>query len=264
MKRRTTHAMTTAALLTGFLTGCGDATPTSSPSSTTPATTSSGESNPVMDPGDGGNYRPQIDPSEIAVVIDNPYMPLSIGSRWRYEGDSDGEHEVNEVVVTPDRKTVMGISAFVIHDTVAVNGELVEDTYDWFTQDNAGNVWYLGEDSKEYDNGAVVSTAGSWEAGVDGALPGIVMPADPQVGDVYRNEFLAGEAEDMMKISDLDGTLTVDATTYTDVLTTQDWTPLEPDIIEEKSYAVGIGMIGETQLAGGDGYAELVEYTAGS
>lgn len=265
MRPRTTRSVAIAALVTGVVTGCGDDTANSSRSSNTPAApTASGGSTPVVDPGDGGNYRPQLDPAQIAATIDNPYMPLSIGSRWRYEGDSDGEHEVIEVVVTPDRKTVMGISVFVVRDVVTVDGEVVEDTDDWFTQDTAGNVWYLGEESKEYDNGVVVGTEGSWEAGVDGALPGIVMPADPRVGDVYRQEFLLGEAEDMMKISGIGGTLTVGATTYTDVLTTRDWTPLEPDVIEEKSYAAGVGMIRESHVAGGDGYAELVEYTPGS
>lgn len=258
MKLCSARSAAVAAVVTGLLAGCGDDGTTTSP----PATTAS--STPAMDPGDGGNYRPQLDPTKIADVIDNPYLPLSVGSHWRYEGEADGVPETVEVVVTPDRKTVAGISAFVVRDTVTADGQVVEDTYDWFTQDSDGNVWYLGEDVKEYDNGVVVSTDGSWEAGVDGALPGIAMPAVPQEGDVHRQEFDAGNAEDMMTIAKVGGSLTVRAGAYSDLVTTQDWTPLEPDVLEEKAYAPGIGMIRETNLAGADGYSELVEYTAGS
>ncbi len=266
MKPHSAHSIAVAVLVAGLLAGCGDdKAADTSPSSTTPATpTASGTPTPVMDPGDGGNYRPQLDPTEIAAVIDNPYMPLTIGSRWQYEGDSDGKREVIEVVVTPERKTVMGISAFVVSDTVTVNGDIVEDTVDWFTQDTAGNVWYLGEETKEYDNGVVVSTEGSWEAGVDGALAGIVMPAEPVVGDVYRQEFLAAEAEDMMMITAIDDSMTVRAGAYTDLVMTQDWTPLDAEVIEEKAYAPGVGLVHETKVAGGSGSAELVEYTPGS
>jgi hypothetical protein len=251
-----------AALVTGLLAGCGSNGVEVSSSTPAPLATASAAA-PVMDPGDGGNYRPQLDPHEIADVIDNPYRPLTIGSRWRYAGESDGVRQTIEVVVTSDRKMVMGISAFVVHDTVMAGDEVVEDTYDWFTQDSAGNVWYLGEDTKEFENGEVVSTAGSWEAGVNGALPGIVMPAAPVVGKVYRQELLAGEAEDMMTIAGLGGSVTVPAGTYADLVTTRDWTPLEPDVIEEKSYARGTGSIRETHVAGGNGHAELVEYTPG-
>ncbi len=140
----------------------------------------------------------------------------------------------------------------------------MEDTFDWFAQDDDGNVWYLGEDSKEYEDGRVVSTQGSWEAGVDGALPGIVMPAVPAVGDVYRQEFYAGEAEDMMTIIEVGAAVTVEAGSFDDVVRTKDWNPLEPDTIEEKSYARGVGKIREDKTSGGDGHAELVEYSLGT
>ena len=161
-----------------------------------PATTGT----PVIDPGDGGNYAPDIDPANFVDVIDNPYLPYAVGSRWVYEGESDGETERTEVEVLDETREVMGITATVVRDTVYVDGELVEDTYDWFAQDADGNVWYLGEDTHEYEDGVAVNAEGSWEAGVDGALPGIVMPAEPQVGDAFRQEYYAGEAEDMGEI----------------------------------------------------------------
>jgi hypothetical protein len=256
-----------AFLLPSALAGCGDDEPTAAPASSI-GTPPVSEQLPatdvaVIDPGDSGDYSPTLDPASFVDVIDNPYMPMPVGARWRYEGESDGELETIEVNVTGGRKTIMAISAFVVRDTVTVGGELVEDTYDWFAQDADGNVWYLGEDSKEYEDGVVTSTEGSWQAGVDGALPGIVMPAAPVQGDVYRQEFYAGEAEDMMEIISVGGTLTVAAGQFDDVVTTKDWTPLEPDTIEEKAYAVGVGKIREAQTAGGTGLTELVEYTLG-
>jgi hypothetical protein len=204
---------------------------------------------------------PSLDPAEFVAVIDNPYMPMPVGAHWRYEGESDGEVEVVDIAVTGDRKTIMGISAVVVRDTVTVDGELVEDTYDWFAQDADGNVWYLGEDSKDYEDGKVVSTEGSWEAGVDGALPGIVMPAAPKVGDAYRQEYYPGEAEDMMEIIEVGGHLAVTAGSFDDVVRTKDWSPLEPEVVEEKAYARGVGRIREAKVAGGEGFADLVSYS---
>ena len=145
--------------------------------------------------------------------------------------------------MTNKRKTVMDIAATAVGDSVYVDDELVEDTYDWFAQDRDGNVWYLGEDSKEYAGGEVVSTEGSWEAGVDGALPGIVMPSEPAVGGAFRQEFYAGEAEDMFEIIAVGGSTEVPAGRFNDVVTTRDWTPLEPEVIEEKQYAPGVGKL---------------------
>jgi hypothetical protein len=270
----TTIATIAAALLVaGAIAACGDDTPSAAttrpsasagpaPTGTAP-TSSGGSAAPLIDPGDGGDYQPQLDPAEFTATIDNPFLPMPVGASWRYEGRSDGEVETIEVTVTGDSKMVMGISAVVVRDTVTIGGELVEDTYDWYAQDSDGNVWYLGEDVKDYENGTVVSTAGSWEAGVNGALPGIVMPAAPAVGDAYRQEFLAGEAEDMMKIDKVGATLGVAAGSFDDVVITTDWTPLDPTVVEEKAYARGIGKIREDKVAGADGFAELVEFSLG-
>jgi hypothetical protein len=180
-----------------------------------------------------------------------------------YEGVSDGELEHIEVVVTDERRQVMGIEAVVVRDTVTVDGELAEDTDDWFAQDADGNVWYLGEESTEYEDGEAVSTEGSWEAGVDGALPGIVMPADPTVGQAYRQEYYEGEAEDLGEALALDGSETVSGEAYDDLLVTREWNPLEPETVEEKSYADGIGLVLEVVTAGGEGRVELIEFTPG-
>jgi hypothetical protein len=214
----------------------------------------------VIDPGDAGEYAPAVDPANFVDTVDNPYLPYGTGARWVYEGVSDGEHERVEVVVTDEPKTVMGIRATVVRDTVHVDGQLVEDTHDWFAQDHAGNVWYLGEDVENYADGTLVDRDGSWEAGVGGALPGIVMPADPTVGDAYRQEFLRGEAEDMAEVIGTGGRQRVPAGSFDDLVTTRDWTPLEPDVVEEKQYAPGVGMIRETTV-GAEGAVELVEFT---
>ncbi len=225
-----------------------------------------GESEPVIDPGDGGDYAPMVNTASFTSVVDNPYLPLLPGASWVYEGVSDGDDVRIETTVTADTREVMGITAVVVRDTEYVDGELAEDTYDWFAQDAEGNVWYLGEETAEYEDGEVVSTEGSWEAGVDGGLPGIVMPADPQPGDAYRQEYLAGEAEDMAEVLTTGQEVNVAAGAYTDVVVTQEWTPLEAAVVEEKSYAPEVGMVLEVKTAGGGGETrvELIEYTPGS
>jgi hypothetical protein len=246
-------ALVGAAVVAG---GCGDdggpgagAEPTVGP-----------RAEPVIDPGDGGHYRPVIDPADFVPTIDNPYLPFPVGARWRYEGEEDGEAQTIEVVVTPRRRRVMGVDTVVVRDTVRdADGELVEDTFDWFAQDRDGNVWYFGEETRDYEHGEVVSTEGAWEAGVAGALPGIVMPADPRVGDAYRQEYLAGEAEDMGEVIRTGETVEGPAGRYDDVVVTEDWTPLEPGTVEEKSYARDVGLVREVKVRGGDGEFVLVE-----
>ena len=237
---------------------CGDDT-----SATDQAAPAEDDAAPVIDPGDGGDYRPEIDPADFVDEIDNRYLPLRPGSRWVYEGNDEGQTERIEVEVTDDRREVMGISAVVVRDTVHVDGELAEDTFDWFAQDREGNVWYLGEDSREYEDGQVSSTEGSWEAGVDGALPGIVMPADPTVGDAYRQEYYAGEAEDLAEVSGLDVSESVAYGNFDNLLVIAEWNPLEPDVTEDKYYAPGVGTVLEVTTAGGEGRIELVEFTPG-
>jgi hypothetical protein len=211
------------------------------------------------------NYAPNIDPSNFVDRVDNPYFPLKPGRTWVYEGKTPESTERVEDTVLQKTKRVMGVECVVLRDRVWTNGELVEETFDWFAQDKEGTVWYFGEDTKEYENGRVVSTKGSWEAGVDGAKPGIIMPADPKVGDSYREEYYMGHAEDMAEVISLDGAALNDAisTSYDsfgkDVLVTKAWNALEPDILEHKYYAPDVGLIGEVKATGPAEKVELVD-----
>jgi hypothetical protein len=206
-----------------------------------------------------------LDPALFAgVAIDNPYWPLARGSHWVYSED-DGEGNVNrvEVTVLDETKEIVGIQATVVHDLVSLDGEILEDTLDWYAQDTFGNVWYMGEDTKELENGKVTSTEGSWETGVDGAQAGVIMPADPQVGMAYRQEWYTGHAEDTAEVLSLDGSVTVPAGTYANLLQTREHTALEPDVVEEKLYAKGVGEVAATQTAGGTSIEKLLEFTPG-
>ena len=204
---------------------------------------------------------PRIRPADFAGPVDNPYFPLAPGSRWVSEGRKAQGNERTVIEVTRDTKTILGITAVVVHDTVTKNGNVKEDTFDWYAQDRQGNVWYLGEDTKEYANGAVVSTKGSWEAGVNGAQAGIIMKAQPKVGATYRQEYYKGHAEDFAQVLSAKESVTVPAGSYRDVLKTKDFTPLEPKLLEHKYYARGVGVVQEVTVKGGSGRVQLVEYT---
>lgn len=214
-----------------------------------------------IDPGDGGNYTPNVGAARFVPRIDNPYLPFKPGARWVYESE-DGKERI-ETEVLAETRTIQGIVATIVHDRAFEDGELVEDTFDWYAQDQDGNVWYLGEDSSDYEDGKVVSTAGSWEFGQDGAKPGIVMLAKPAVGRSYRQEYYLEEAEDLARVKSLGGSRQVPAGSYKDVIVTEEWTPLEPDVVEEKSYAPGVGLIYEEKVKGGKGTVRLIEFTPG-
>ena len=233
------------------------------PSSAPPPSVSSASPAPVaadrvparLEPGVA--YRPAIDPANFVEAIDNPYWPLAPGTHWTFRS----QEQRTETTVTPDRRPVMGVSTVVVHDQVFNGSDLAEDTFDWYAQDKAGNVWYFGEATTSYEDNPAGDHAGSWEAGVDGAQPGIVMLADPLSGDVYRQEFKAGEAEDIAMVRRLDAKLKVPAGSFGDVLVTEEWTPLEPDVIELKYYAKGTGVIEERQILGGDELVQLRKMT---
>ena len=145
-------------------------------------------------------YNPIINPANFVTTIDNPLFPLTPGTTFIYEGQTEDGFEHDEVVVTHNTKVILGVTCVEVKDTVTVDGALEEQTLDWYAQDKAGNVWYFGENSLEYADGLVVGIGGSWTAGVDGAKPGIIMKAHPKVGDEYRQEFSVGTAEDMAKV----------------------------------------------------------------
>ena len=216
----------------------------------------------IIDPGDGGQYAPTIDPENFVARIDNPLLPFRPGAKWIYES-TDGVERI-EVEVLEETRQILGISATIVRDRVWEDGELVEDTLDWYAQDTDGNVWYLGEESKDYENDVVVSTAGSWEAGVDGAYPGIIMQANPEVGQSYRQEYYVGEAEDLAEVVRLNDTATVPFGTFKNLLVIQEWAPLDPEVVEEKFYASGVGLVLEVKTQGDTGRVELISFTPGT
>jgi hypothetical protein len=205
-----------------------------------------------------------LDPAEFTTRIDNPYWPMTPGSVWVYREREDESELRVEVTVTSETKEIAnGVEARVVHDVVTEDGQLIEDTRDWYAQDSGGNVWYLGEDTKEYEEGKVSSTAGSWEAGVDGAQPGVIMPAEPRVGLEYRQEYYAGEAEDRGRVLALDATASVPFGEYT-ALKTEDVAPLPPPEVEHKLYARGVGPVLTVVVSGGTGREELVSFRPGT
>ncbi len=205
-------------------------------------------------------YSVSINPSDFVDGVDNPYFPLEPGATFVYDSQilSPAEHDV--VVVTNETKSILGVECTVVRDTVSVNGEVTEDTFDWYAQDIHGNVWYMGEDSTSYSNGVVTSKAGSWEAGVDGAEPGIIMLAHPLSGLTYRQEYKAGDAEDMGTVMALDESVTVPAGNFSNCIRTKDWSPLEPGDVSYKYYAPGVGLVLEMLLDGSE-RDELVAYS---
>jgi len=202
-------------------------------------------------------YNPAIDPAQFVKVIDNPYLPLVPGTTHRFRSTSDEGAEDIVVTVTSGTKVIAGVTTTVVHDVATRGSQLHEDTWDWYAQDRDGNVWYFGEDTKEYERGKV-STEGSWETGVKGAKPGIVMPAHPSVGQMQRQEYLVGEAEDESQIIALGETVTVAAGTFSGCVKTKEWSRLEPGLLEHKYYAPGVGVVAEATVEGGTEKVELV------
>ena len=212
--------------------------------------------------GSDDDSEPAKEPRRFTTTIDNPWWPMAPGSRWAYrETDADGsEQRVVVTVTNRTRRIANGATARVVHDRVTADGELVEDTLDWYAQDQHGNVWYLGEDTTEYENGRPVTKKGSWEAGVDGARAGMVMPARPRVGMRYRQEYKRGEAEDAAEVLSLDERAEVPFGRFDHVLMTKDFTPLEPGVLEHKLYARGVGPVLTLDVSGGSGREELLTF----
>ena len=208
-------------------------------------------------------YNPIINPADFVATIDNTYFPLTPGTTYIYEGITEKGNEHVEVYVTHNTKVILGVTCVEVRDTVTVGVNLVEDTLDWYAQDKDGNVWYFGENSKEYEDRLVVGLGGSWIAGVDGAKPGIIMEASlPTVGDLYRQEFALGVAEDMAQVLSLTESVTVpyQPTPFTNCLKTKEVSPLEPDAVENKFYAQGIGNIQTVDVVNGF-HTDLISIT---
>jgi len=225
--------------------------------------------NDLCDELDEDRYFVELDPADFvadpltigAGVTPNPYFPLVQGYRWVYVSEEDGE--TITVVVTDQIKMIEGIPCLVVNDVVVLTDseEPIEDTDDYYAQDLEGNVWYMGEIAFNYEDGEIVDIDGSWQAGRDGAQPGIIMFANSQVDTVYRQEYLPGEAEDAGRIISLTGMGESEAASCdNDCLITDDFTPIEPDAEEQKVYAPGVGVILEIDPEEGEPVLELIEF----
>ena len=200
-------------------------------------------------------------PSDFVTVIDNRYFPLEPGTTFHYRGAEDGQPARDIVTVTDRKKTILGVHATVVLDRTTVGGKPSEKTFDWYAQDKRGNVWYVGEAAFDFVQGHWVRADDSWQAGVHGARAGIIMEAHSKVGDVYRQEYYPGHAEDVARVLDRHASITVPFGSFRHVLRTREWTPLEPGIVDNKFYARGIGEVAERTVKGGNDYLKLVSVT---
>ena len=188
----------------------------------------------------------------------NPWFPLDAGTTFVYTGEKDGQNGRDVVRVTGRTRTIRGVRCTAVGDRLYLKGRLEERTTDWYTQDDAGNVWYFGEATAELNKaGHVTNREGSWLAGVDGAQPGIVMPTDPTVGESFRQEYYKGHAEDHFAVVSVSASVVVSYTASAHALLTKEWTPLEPGVLDHKVYIRGIGLAKEETIKGGDERWEL-------
>jgi hypothetical protein len=210
-----------------------------------------------------GRYSPSIDPANFVRAVDNGYWPLKPGTAFHFRGVRGTTPQTDDEVVTHQTKRVLGIPCTVVRDTVSERGRPVERTFDWYAQDRQGNVWYMGEDALELQQGRFVKASDSWEAGVKGAEPGIIMPADPRPGDRYRQEYYPpGQALDEAHVLARDGHVKVPNGSYRNVLVTSEFSPLEPQT-EQKYYVAGIGEVAERVVKGHHEEFELTSVTHG-
>jgi hypothetical protein len=203
-----------------------------------------------------------LDPADFTSEVDNSYFPLPVAARWVVRvTDAEGLEQRQVITVTDQTKRIAnGVEARVVHDVVREDGKPVEITHDWYAQDSEGNVWYFGEDTVSFEDGKP-DTSGSFEAGVDGAEAGVIMPAHPEVGMTYREEYYRGHAEDRSRVLALGQQTEVPFGHFTDVLLTEDYTPIEPDVLELKFYAPGIGQLLAQVVSGGSEREELISFT---
>jgi hypothetical protein len=211
-----------------------------------------------------GSDEVTLDPADFTVDVTNKYWPMKKGDRWLYEErDENGTVTRDEVTVLDQTEKINGIESLVVHDLATQDGVPIEDTTDWYAQDSAGNLWYLGEKTTEYENGQPSSTEGSWQYGVDGAQAGIMLPAEPTPGLQYRQEFLEGEAEDKAIVLSTNEQAQTPTGLYHDAVLTRDTTPLEPELVELKWYAPGVGPVLTLTPSGEQTREQLVEAPSG-
>jgi hypothetical protein len=243
------------ALLTALGGGCGSSGGGSSPSRTA-ASPSASTLAPLH-----GRYAPSIDPADFVATIDNPYLPFKPGTGFHYKGVRGRTAQTDDEVVTHQTKRILGVKCTVVKDTVSEHGRVVERTFDWYAQDKRGNVWYMGELSLERQHGRLAKASDSWESGVKGAKPGILMPGHPRPGDAYRQEYYPpGEALDEARVLKQSGSGKVPYGAFKDALVTSERSPLEPQT-EEKYYVSGVGEVEERVVKGHHEEFQLVSVT---
>ena len=245
----------TALVVLALAVGCSSNGTDASP---TPSATTSPTPSPTASPA----YSVEVVAADFTANVTNPWFPLPVGRTWEYRGtDEDGP--VRELVTVSDEtEQVGGVTCRVVLDRLFHGDALTETTKDFYAQDRQGDVWYFGEDTAELDeDGAMVTTEGTWHYAVSGALPGIVMTAVPAVGDTHRQEYLAGYAEDYYAVDRLGGTTQTPYRSFTGLVQTREWTPLEPDVVSRKLYAKGVGLVKELNTKGPSETLSLYDVT---
>jgi hypothetical protein len=248
----------TATCVLVLASGCTSDEPESAPASPTAHGSSPANAGPPE-----GNHPVELDTGHLSPGIDNRYWPMEPGRRWVYREIDEGGNALRVVVTVTDatRQIANGATARIVRDTVSQAGEVTEDTLDLYAQDPAGTIWYLGEETAEFQHGELVTREGSFEAGVDGALPGVIMPGRPRAGMTYRQEYYKGKAEDNGKVLSLDEMAGVPAGHFDQALLTADTNNLEPRVLEYKLYAPGVGPVLTLGVSGGGGREELLATT---
>jgi hypothetical protein len=214
----------------------------------------------VGTPPSSAGYDPKIDPANFVSLVDAPMYPLKPGTVWQYTVNKAGATERVVITVTHETKKILGVTTTVVHDVVTEGGQITEDTWDWYAQDRDGNVWYFGEATTKTEGGRS-STEGSWQAGVNGAKPGMIMEAHPKVGDLYRQEYAPGIAEDRAEILSLSESVTIRTGSFTGCLKTKDFSALIPDLVENKVFCSGVGQVLVVHVKGPVEREELVAMT---
>lgn len=209
-----------------------------------------------------GIYDPDLEEDEFEAEAEHKFLPFLTGASWVYQSETDEGREEVVVTVLDKTKDVDGIESIVVHDVVTLDGVLIEDTFDWYAEHEDGTIWYMGEIAQNFEDGELVDIDGSWQAGEDGGLPGIIMLAQPVVGATYRQELLLLEAEDAATVLSLNATASVPYGTFTGCLKTEDFSPLEPGVVEHKFYAKNVGLVLEVNPDTGE-RLELVSFTPG-
>jgi len=210
-----------------------------------------------------GSEAVRVDPRDFTTKIDNPWLPMAPGTRWVYR-DTPGRKARDTITVTNRTKVVAGVTVRIVHDVATEDGEVIEDTLDYFAQDRRGNVWYFGEATHEFENGKPASSAGSWETGVHNAQAGIAMPARPRAGVHYRQEYRKGHAEDRAAVLSVNEQVQAPFGHFAPALLTKEFTPVEPKALEYKLYAKGIGQIASVGVSGDSDREDLISYRKGA